>query len=149
MGPKKYIPLLMLIALIWVLAAPAMAVSRANIVVKTVLASQGPRYIDPNLSALIKELQSVFRYSSYRLLSQDSMKLGMREKGKVLLPGNRVLKITPVQIKGDRIQLGLVIFKKKKQIFKTVIQLLNNSSIIVGGPKHKGGYLLFVIFSSF
>lgn len=149
MGPKKFMPLLMLIAIIWGLAAPAMAGSKANIVVKTVLASQGPKFIDPNLSALVKELQSVFRYSSYRLLGQNSMNLGMTEKGKVMLPGNRVLKITPLRIKGDRIQLGLVIYKKKKQIFKTVIQLLNNSSIIVGGPRHKGGYLLFIIFSSF
>ncbi len=130
-------------------AGPVWAKPNINVVVKTVLASQGEEHSDPRLSTLIGELQSVFRYSSYQLLREDPIGLAMRETGVVPLPGDRVLKITPRRIAGNRVELKLVILKKKKQIFQTVIQLLNHGSIIVGGPKYKDGFLLFNISTSF
>ncbi|MDY6839878.1 MAG: hypothetical protein SWH78_18110, partial [Thermodesulfobacteriota bacterium] len=117
--------------------------------VKTVLASQESEYRDPKLSSLIKELQSVFRYSSYRLLSEHDVGLTMKETGTVSLPGNRILRITPKQIVEDRIELKLVILKKKEQVFETLIRLLNHRSLTVGGPKYQDGVLLFNISASF
>ncbi|UCD86899.1 MAG: hypothetical protein JSV01_03765 [Desulfobacterales bacterium] len=139
----------LLLILMGVLAGPLWAEHNTKIVVKAVLASQGSEYMDPRLSSLTEELQSVFRYSSYRLLSENRMELAMRETGTVSLPEDRVLKITPLQITGNRVELLLVILKKKKEVFQTVSQLLNHSSIIVGGPKYKDGYLLFNISASF
>ena len=145
---KPNISFLMLILTV-VLAGPLWAEPNTKIVVKSVLASQGSEYMDPRLSSLTEELRSIFRYSSYELLSEDHMDLAMKETGTVSLPGDRVLKITPVKIAGDRVELQLVILKKEKEIFQTVSQLLNHSSIIVGGPKYKDGYLLFNISASF
>ncbi|MFC1885064.1 hypothetical protein ACFL2O_09860 [Thermodesulfobacteriota bacterium] len=130
-------------------ALPARAQDKISIVVKTVLASQGEEYIDPSLKDLAKELQSVFRYSSYRLLGQDKMSLGKGQTGTASLPGDRSLKITPLSTKGDRVTLKLEIIKGGRQIFQTEARLRNRSSITVGGPKYKGGYLLFNIFGSF
>ncbi|MBN1841944.1 MAG: hypothetical protein JW883_06645 [Deltaproteobacteria bacterium] len=73
----------------------------------------------------------------------------MKETGTVSLPGNRLLKITPMGARGNRVELRLVIMKRKKEIFETVIELLNHGSIIVGGPKYKDGSLLFNISTSF
>jgi len=131
------------------LVTPAQAEQNVGVVVKTILASQGSEYLDPRLSTLVEELRSVFRYSSYRLLSEDSSSLGMGETCKVSLPGKRILKITPVQVAGDRVELQLVILKKKEEIFQTVVKLLNKSSLTVGGPEYEDGYLLFNISASF
>jgi len=145
---KRILPILLVIGMGLPLVCFG-AGPRVAIVVKTVLASNGSKFLDPRLSTLIKELQTVFRYTSYRLLSENPINLGIKETGTVALEGNRSLKITPLRIKGSRVELRLVILKKRKQIFQTVIQLLNNSSIIVGGPTYKDGYLLFNISSSF
>jgi hypothetical protein len=128
---------------------PAQAEQRVDIVVKTILASQGPEYLDPRLSSLVEELRSVFKYSSYRLISEDSSNLGMGETCEVSLPGNRILKVTPVQVAGNRVELQLVILKKTKNIFQTVVKLRNKSSLTVGGPEYEDGYLLFNISASF
>ena len=138
-----------LMVLIGTVSSPAWARNKIDIVVKTVLASQGSEYLDPKLSDLVKELESVFRYSSYRLLNENRLNLALKETGMVSLPGNRILRIRPSRIKGNRVELELVIFKKKKEIFQTVTQHLNRSSIIVGGPRHGDGYLIFSILSSF
>jgi hypothetical protein len=120
-----------------------------DVTVQTVLASQDEVFIDPGLSNMAKELQSLFRYSSYRLLGKDRLNLALDKTGSVVLPGQRVLKITPTGTKGDRVELKLVIHKKNRQVFETVIQLLNRGSIIVGGPKHKQGSLLFNISAAY
>jgi hypothetical protein len=141
----SFLPLI----LIGMLTGPVWAERPVHIVVETVLASQGSPYLDPRLSNLIEELQSVFRYSSYRLLSQTPMDIRMGETDMVSLPGNRVLKMTPTKVTGNRVELQLVISRNKSQIFQTMIQLLNHGSIIVGGPKYEDGYLLFNISTSF
>ena len=92
---KKVNMSFLLLIVIGMLAGPVWAQRPVHIVVQTVLASQGSQYLDPRLSDLIQELQSVFRYSSYRLLSQDPMDIRMGKTDMVSLPGNRVLKIRP------------------------------------------------------
>ena len=130
-------------------ASPIWASGKVNVSVRTVLASQGAPFIDPELSGVVGELRSLFRYSSYRLLSKDRLSLNTRETGTVSLPGQRILRVTPTSLQGKRVELQLVILKKDQQIFETVVQLLNNGSIIVGGPKHQDGSLLFNISASF
>jgi hypothetical protein len=125
-------------------AAPVMTVS-----VKTILATQDQPHLDSRLGDLIKELQSVFRYTAYRLLSSDQLRLGLNQTGSVPLPGKRTLKITPLRVKGNRAELRLEINKGRQNIFNTVVQLLNRASLTIGGPKHANGVLLFNISNSF
>ncbi|MDY6987792.1 MAG: hypothetical protein SWQ30_07015 [Thermodesulfobacteriota bacterium] len=141
----------LVLTLVFGAISPGALWAKGNIAidVKTVLASQESEYLDPSLSSLTKELQSIFRYSSYRLLSEDHVGLTMKETGTVFLPGNRVLKMTPMQVVEDRIELKLVILKKKKEIFQSIIKLLNHRSLTVGGPKYQDGVLLFNISASF
>lgn len=132
-----------------VLAGEALSETGINLNIKTILGSEKPGRVDPKLKGFVKQHKSVLRYSSYSLLSQDSLKLSKEGTGKVSLPGNRQLKIKATGISKNRATLDLEILKNKKQIFQTVIQLRNNSSVTIGGPKYKDGDLLFNIFASF
>ena len=122
---------------------------KIKIDVKTVLASQSNKGVDGRLRAMTRELNSVFRYSSYQMLGQNRMVLNLNETGRARLPGNRALTITPTRILGNRIELKLAIFRKERQQFATVFQLLNHGSMIVGGPRHDKGHLLFNISGSY
>jgi len=130
-------------------AASAWAGPRFTIGVTTVLASQKGHAIDPSLAPMTRELQSIFRYTSYRLLGRDRVVLGLHESGSVALPGNRVLAITPQGVSAKRALLRLVMHKNRRRIFQTRIQLINHGSIIVGGPRFRNGVLLFKISSAF
>ena len=128
---------------------PSFAISKINITVKTILASQEEAFVDPRLNDIVKELQSVFRYTSYRLLSRQGMQLNMKQTGTVSLPGGRILKITPINTSGNRAQLTVEILKGKRRVFQTTIQLVNRGSMTVGGPQHGKGYLLLNISNYF
>ena len=125
-------------------AAPPVAIE-----VKTVLAASGETYLDPRLSEMARELQGLFRYTSYRLLGSDRLTLQPRQTGSVALPGNRRLQITYQGVESRRVELLLKMFKNRNSVFETSIRLNNRSSIIVGGPRYEKGYLLFNIYSAF
>ena len=148
-GIKKWLLLSVAAAMLGLPARSFSAGPRIDIDVKTILAAQGNKFLDPRLAPLIKEMQTVFRYTSYRLLQSDHISMGIQESRSVALEGNRSLTVTTLRIIGNRAELQLEILKNRKQIFQTRIQLLNNGSIIVGGPKYKDGYLLFSISNSF
>jgi hypothetical protein len=117
--------------------------------VKTIFASQKPGHDDPGLKRFTSGVKDVFSYSSYKLLSSDNLKLNQKNSGMISLPGNRSMKITSKGISGNRVTLQVKIFKNKRQIFQTVVRLLNDSEVTVGGPKHEDGNLLINIFATF
>ena len=117
--------------------------------VKTILASQTPGRDDPSLKRFKDELKDLFRYSSYQLLSRDNLRLNQKNSGTISLPGNRSMKITSKGISGGRVSLEVEMFRNNRQIFQTVVRLLNDSEVTVGGPKHEDGNLLINIFASF
>ena len=145
----KLAVLLLIFSLLLFVPTYARSGPNINIAVKTILASGKGNSVDPRLQSLVRELKSVFRYSSYEFLNQKGLSLSLNNKGIVSLPEQRIMNISARGIEGDRVVLEIEILKNNSRIFQTVIKLRNNSSITIGGPEYKGGNLLFNIFASF
>lgn len=126
-----------------------LAEDSCRISVDTILAARNDTVVDPQLRRHIGELQSMFNYTSYRLLSSESLNLRAGQSGMVSLPGDRRLKITPHKIHGSRADIALQMIKQKRTVFETQIQLLNRGSLFVGGPKYQNGNLIFKISSTY
>ncbi len=144
-------PAVSLLILAMLLFAPSSAWSGPdiNITVKTILASGKGNSVDPRLQGFVRELQSVFRYSSYDFLGEKDLRLSLNNKAAVSLPEQRTMNISARGIEGSRVVLEIEILKNSARIFQTVIKLRNNSSVTIGGPEYQGGNLLFNIFASF
>ena len=126
-----------------------LAKESCRISVDTILAARNDTVVDPKLKRHIGELQSMFNYTSYRLLGSERLNLSAGQSGMVTLPGNRRLKITPNKIRGSRADITLQMMKQNRTVFQTQIQLLNRGSLFVGGPKYENGNLIFKISSSY
>ncbi|OGR10026.1 MAG: hypothetical protein A2277_06785 [Desulfobacterales bacterium RIFOXYA12_FULL_46_15] len=100
---------------------------------------------DSSLKGIIKELQSVFKYTSYRLLEDKRFNLDFNQQGLVNLPGSRTLLIVPSDTDGNRIRYQINIEKNYHSIFQTQVMLKNNSSLTIGGPELDNGVLLINI----
>lgn len=138
---------LLLCCLLLCLVTPPAAAAGNRVVgdVRIIHASSGSTYMDPDLKDLGRELQTVFRYTSYRLLNRKRMPLKYHDVGRISLPGNRRMEISPTQFNQGRIKFKINIFKKNRPVFGTEILLKNGGSITIGGPGYKNGYLLFNI----
>lgn len=141
--------LLMLTGLWISFPATAPAKERCRIRVDTILASRQGSGVDARLKKDVSELQNMFNYTSYQLLSSKTLNLKKGASGTVSLPGNRRLKITPHNIRGNRADIALQMMKKKRTVFQSQIQLLNRGSLFVGGPKYENGNLIFKISGSY
>ena len=126
-----------------------LAQESCRISVDTILAARNDTVVDPQLKRHIGELQSMFNYTSYRLLSSESLNLRLGQSGMVSLPGDRRLKITPQRIHGSRVDIALQMMKQKRTVFETQVQLLNRGSLFVGGPTYQNGNLIFKISSAY
>ena len=126
-----------------------MAQESCRISVDTILAARNDTVVDPQLKRHIGELQSMFNYTSYRLISSESLNLSVGQSGMVSLPGDRRLKISPQKIHGSRADIALQMIKQKRTVFETQVQLLNRGSLFVGGPAYQNGNLIFKISSAY
>jgi hypothetical protein len=142
------IRLVAVFSLVCCFSQPAMAKNRVLTDVKVIHASTTSNTVDSSLKDIIPELKSVFKYTSYRLLNEQRMTLGFKQKGRVTLPGNRTMIVIPADIEGRRIRYRINILKNNRSVFQTQVLLRNNSSITIGGPQFKNGVLLLNIFGS-
>ena len=127
------------------LPRPAVAANRVTAHLRIIHAATDSVYMDHGLRDLGHELQSIFKYTAYRLLNRKTLNLAYKTVGSVSLPGARRLEISPIGFKKGRIKFKINIFKQHRAVFGTEILLKNGSSITIGGPKYKNGYLLFNI----
>lgn len=139
LGPFLWIPL------------TAKADSTIHVRINTILASHHEQAAELKAFAdgMISELQSVFKYSSYKELDKSQMNLADGQTEEAPLPGKRFLRVTSNGVQNNRAKLLLQLMKNNKRLFQTAIELQNNGSLIVGGPIHKDGVLLFKVSSTF
>jgi len=137
---------MMIIGLIYLtVSGQASAANRIIGNVRIIHASSGPTHMDPALRDLGHELQSVFKYTAYRLVNTKPLNLKFHQEGHISLPGSRFLTIFPMGFNRGRIKFRINILKQKASEFRTEIMLRNGSSITIGGPVYRKGYLLFNI----
>ena len=122
---------------------------KVKVVVKTIYASKGKDSIDPRIKDLVREFNSVVKYTSYELLDQITLTLSKGQKGTVEIPGGRTIGITPKGINSGRVSLEIEYFKGNNEKLKTGTDFPNNSGLTLAGPEYKGGVLFFNIFTSF
>ena len=121
---------------------PLLAQTVYNTQVKVIHAATGSSHIDPGIKAIVQEIESVFKYTDYRLIKSKQMALGKNQTGTIHLPGNRTLAVTPVDIVDNRITYQIRIEKNQAPVFQTRVLLKNHNSITIGGPQYKRGVLL-------
>ncbi len=124
---------------------PAQASDQYQTRVKVIHATKGAAHVDPGIRGIVSEIQPVFNYTNFRLLKEKEMTLTRGQKGRMNLPGNRALIITPTGMNGNRIQYNIRINAKGNTVFQTGVRLKNRSSVTIGGPKFKKGVLLLNI----
>ncbi len=124
---------------------PLLAQTVYNTQIKVISAATGSSHIDPGIKKIVREIESVFKYTDYRLIKNKQMKLKENQTGRTGLPGNRTLLVTPVNMDGNRITYQIRIEKNQTSVFQTRVLLKNHNSITIGGPQYKKGVLLLNI----
>jgi hypothetical protein len=113
--------------------------------VGVVVASQEGPTMDPALASIRNQLQSMFNYSSYRMVDRLKRTLSVGETGEFGLPGDRSMRVTPVPAKGNKVRLAVRITEGGRNMLTTTLGLSRGGMVIVGGPPYQKGVLILII----
>ncbi len=145
--PGDFLPAIAFLAFLLLIAHSAAAGPGppVSVDVGVVVASNEGSTIDPELSSIRNQLQSMFTYSSYRMVDRLKRTLSEGETGDFGLPGNRSMKVTPVPAKGDKVRLAVQIMEGERNLLTTTLGLSRGGMVLVGGPSYQSGVLILII----
>lgn len=144
--PGRRLPAIAFLALV-LLAQPVVASPDAPVAVDVgvVVASNEGSTMDPALSSIRDKLQSMFNYSSYRMIDRLKRSLSVGETGNFVLPGNFSMRATPVPSKANKVRLDVQIMEGNKNLLSTTLGLSRGGMVLVGGPSYQKGVLILII----
>jgi len=116
-----------------------------SIWVRAVAASKAEKRVDPRLQDIRGKLGALFRYTSYRVISEVKRRVSFRQAVHMSLRNGRRLSITPIAFKKGMIQMSLKIFERDRVTFNTNLRLANRGTLLIGGPRHGKGVIIFAI----
>ena len=123
----------------------AVASEPVSVEVGSVYASNEGSSIDPVLGNLRGKLQSMFNYTSYKLLDRKRRSLAVGESGEFELPGRRAMRVTPQPAQGNKVRLSVQITEGSKNLLTTTLGLSRGGMVLVGGPSYQAGVLILII----
>lgn len=134
-----------LLLLLLLVAVPSGAADTVSVDIGSAYASNEGTSIDPALGTIRGKLRSMFNYTSYRMLDRKRRTLSIGEMGEFELPGGRTMQATPLSIQSDKVRLSIRIFEGPKKLLTTTLGLRRGGMVLVGGPTHQAGALIFLI----
>jgi len=144
LDPRAFAALFLLL----VFGGPAgfcLASDTITIDVGSVYASNSGNEKDPSLIHIQGKLEHMFDYSSYRLLDRKRQKFSEGERKEFELPDKRSMRIKLLSVEGKKIRLYVRIQEKGKKLLGTTLGLSRGGMVLVGGPAHESGVLIFLI----
>jgi hypothetical protein len=113
--------------------------------VDEVLAADTGEGIDMRLLPMGGRLESLFRYTTYRLISRQ---IGRTECGRTAaftLPGGWIVHVAPSAVRDNMIAMELMLFNGAHPMMTTDVRMRNHGMLIIGGPHYRQGMLIIPI----
>ena len=131
-----------------------MAFSEVQIRVRIIEASNvrsgvDPSFVDPALTDVYRELGSLFSFTSYRLLKDINLNLAGNRSVDVIVHPGRSVEITLVGEYKNLVELRIRVKREGSSILITHVRLASGRTILIGGPRHGEGTIIFAISARF
>jgi hypothetical protein len=110
-----------------------------------VVASNAEQTFDPRLASLRKQFDSLFPFTSYRLIKEETRRVAWGRQAGFDLPGGRYLLVIPREYKDGRVSMKLILVESSRPLIDTVLGLRNQGTFLVAGPRHQEGRLIIAI----
>ena len=126
------------------------AFAQVHVRMRVILASNAGQDIDPSLRDVHRELGSLFSFTSYRLVRDESLNLSLNKLARITgRTGKAFLEVTLVGQHKNVAELRLRVVREGTEILNTQIRLFSGRTVVVGGPRHGEGVVIYVISGNF
>jgi hypothetical protein len=113
--------------------------------VDEVIAADTGGGIDQRLLPMGLRLESLFHYTTYRLVSHQVGRTECGDSIAFTLPGGWIVHVEPSAVRDNMIAMELMLFQGTRPMMTTDVRLRNHGTLIVGGPHYQQGMLIIPI----
>ncbi len=113
--------------------------------VDEVIAADTGQGVDERLLPMGLRLESIFRYTTYRLVSHQVERTECGQRAAFALPGGWIVHVEPSAVRDNMIAMELMLFQGARPVMTTDVRLRNHGMLIVGGPHYQQGMLIIPI----
>lgn len=146
----KKIAFLPALFLILVLFSTSTAFGQVQTRIRALEASNVGFGIDPSLRDVHRELGSLFNFTSYRLLRDETLNLLPNQT--VLIQGHhpgRFMEVTLVGLRRNVAALRIRVIREGVDILNTEIRLSPGRTVLIGGPRRGEAVVIFAVSARF
>ena len=129
----------------WSMAVSLAHAGAVELTVGSVLATDAGQEFDNRLVAMKPQFESLFRYSSYRLMKQETRALAWGEGASFDIPGGRYLVVAPQELRDSKVAMKIMLLEGGRPLVDTSVALRNRGVLLLGGPKQQEGVLIISI----
>ena len=105
--------------------------------------------VDPSLLDIYGELRALFSFNSYRVLQDMNLHLIDKQPVDIIVHPGRSFEVTLVGEYKNLVELRIRVKKEGASILVTHVRLASGRTILIGGPRHGEGTLIFAISGRF
>jgi hypothetical protein len=121
------------------------AMNAVEVRIGAVLASNSSQEFDARLASMHRQFNTLFPYSSYRLVKEERQRVPWGAKVGFDIPGGRYVMVIPREFKNDRVSMKVMVIEGSRPIVDTTVSLRNHATFLVGGPRQHEGVLILSI----
>jgi hypothetical protein len=127
------------------------AYAQVQVRLRAIHASNAGSSVDPSLRDLHKELGSLFNFTSYRLMRDETLNLSLNQPVSISAhEGRIILEATLVGLHKNMAEIKLKVVREGTEILNTQVRLLPGRTILLGGPRHlRGGVVIYALHARF
>ena len=119
--------------------------SAVEVRIGAVLASNSGKELDQRLASMQRQFNTLFAYSSYRLVKEQRQQVAWGEKVGFDIPGGRYVVVIPKEFKDNRVLMKVMVIEGSRPIVDTVLSLRDHGSFLLGGPREDNGVIILSI----
>jgi hypothetical protein len=116
---------------------------------RAIRASNVGQSIDPTLKDVYTELRSLFSFTSYRLLRENSFNLSLNQPVSISPRPELFSELTLVGHHETLVELRVKVVRKGREILNTQVRLSPGRIVLIGGPKLREGVIIYALSTSF
>jgi hypothetical protein len=127
------------------------ASAQVQVRLRAIHASDAASGVDPSLKDLHKELGSLFSFTSYRLMREETLNLSLNQPASISSrEGRIILETTLVGLHRGVAEVRIKVTREGSEILNTQVRLFPGRTVLVGGPKHtRGGVVIYALYANF
>ena len=135
--------------LILSLFSASIALAQVQARVRVIQASNEGSSIDPSLRDVHDQLGSLFSFTSYRLLKDETLSLSLNRSVEIPVHKGRAIELSLTGQRRDTAEIRVKIKGEGADMLNTQVRLSPGRTVLIGGPKHGQGVAIIALSARF